>query len=128
MLRGYGSAMGKARRNGTSTVVPPPSVTDEVAYEQRAERTGLERFYRVIPVLSFLFSTLILGYVSPGMQYDEAIFESGAVRLLAQPTRLPPSRPATLKIGSVYLPLMVLPYAGAMKDYLVLLPFALFGT
>src|SRR5688572_23366948 len=120
MVRGYGSAVVRTRTKSRSNVGPPPSVAVERSSAVVAGRSPLDRFYLAVPVFCFLISTLILGYVSPGMQYDEAIFESAAVRLLAHPKRLPPSRQATLEIGGVHFPLMVLPYAGAMKDYLLI--------
>jgi hypothetical protein len=128
MVRGYGSAVVRTRTKSRSNGGPPPAIAVERSSAVVAGRSPLDRFYLAVPVFCFLISTLILGYVSPGMQYDEAIFESAAVRLLAHPKRLPPSRQATLEIGGVHFPLMVLPYAGAMKDYLLIVPFALFGT
>jgi hypothetical protein len=82
----------------------------------------------LIPPIVFLLFTLILGYRDPGLQYDEAIYQTGAVRLLNSPEEPPIVLSTYLRVRTWYLPLMIVPYAGAAKNYLLLLPYSIFGT
>jgi hypothetical protein len=81
------------------------------------------------PPVIYLFMTLLMGLKSVGLQYDEALLQHGAVHMLNS-TGEPPfvhDRGSWVLIGGRYWPLVVIPYIGAVKDYLLLLPFALFG-
>lgn len=71
----------------------------------------LPRYSFVIVGLLYLVATLLLGYQAPGLQYDEAIFYLASVGHTPEPAK---------SLGA--FPLMVMPYAGALKDA-VLMPF-----
>jgi hypothetical protein len=94
----------------------------------RKARAFTRKLAFLIPPIIFLFFTLVLGYKDPGLQYDEAAYQTGAVRLLNAPARRPIALSMHLKVGEWYLPLMIVPYAGAAKNYLLLLPYSIFGT
>lgn len=70
-----------------------------------------------------------LADVGPGLHYDEALFQVGAVHMLATPGPPTFTRPqfGWIEVHGRYWPLMVMPYAGAIGDYLLLPVFALFG-
>ena len=63
------------------------------------------------------------------MYYDEAIFLNGAVHLLGSGQEPPFAHDpwSWVTVFGRQVPIMVLPYVGAIRDYLVLLPFAAFG-
>jgi hypothetical protein len=82
----------------------------------------------VAVALNLVFAT-VLALQSPGLHYDEALMAHGAVHMLTgagEPT-FPHDRGSWVKLGSRWFPLMVIPYVGAAKHYLLLVPFALFG-
>ncbi|MGH9657722.1 MAG: glycosyltransferase family 39 protein [Bryobacteraceae bacterium] len=70
-----------------------------------------------------------MGLEKPGYHYDEALLARGAVHMLNSPGEpaFAHDRWSWVQIGGRYFPIMVLPYAGPIKDYLLLVPFALFG-
>src|SRR5436190_13399967 len=79
-------------------------------------------------VLYLLFSAL-LGFQNPGLHNDEAVYYDGAVHVLNSPQE--PSFAhdpwSWVTIFGRRWPVMVVPYVGAVRAYLVLLPFAFFG-
>lgn len=89
--------------------------------EQRAAIAG---------VLLYVLMAFILGLHCPGLEYDEALLVRGSVHMLHSPAEpLFNHEPGSwVKIGERYWPLMVIPYAGAIKDYLLVLPVAIFGA
>jgi hypothetical protein len=80
-------------------------------------------------VILYLVLAIVLALQSPGLQYDEALMAHGAVHILTgmgEPT-FAHDRGSWVNLGSRWFPLMVIPYVGATKHYLLLVPFALFG-
>ena len=77
----------------------------------------------------YLLMAFIMGLHCPGLEYDEALLIRGAVHMLHSPAEplFNHEHGSWVKIGGRYWPLMVIPYAGAVKDYLLLLPIALLG-
>lgn len=75
---------------------------------------------------------VVLGVVSAlqpvGLQYDEALHERGAVDLLRTASAAAGKQPGDLLVFGRIVRLMVAPYVGAVKDYLLAPQFALFGT
>src|SRR6266481_5269845 len=84
---------------------------------------------RVGSVAIYFLCGAVLGFRSPGMYYDEAIFLNGAVQVLSsgQEPSFAHDPWSWVTILGRRWPIMVMPYVGAVRDYLVLLPFALFG-
>jgi hypothetical protein len=82
----------------------------------------------VFCVFALLIPHWCLGLNSVGMYYDEALFYQGAIAMLHPklPHPLPASHLVSL-LGRDW-PLMTMPYAGAIKSYLALPVFWLFGT
>lgn len=81
-------------------------------------------------LLVYVSWALTLARVGPGLHYDEALFQVGAVHMLASsgpPTFTHPPL-GWLKVHGRYWPVMVMPYAGATSYYVLLPVFALFGT
>jgi hypothetical protein len=74
----------------------------------------------IAAVLTYIAICLYMGLSLPGLQYDEAIYEHGAVALITGD-----ASPDFARDG---FPLMVISYAGAAKFYLLAIPFAVFGT
>jgi len=85
---------------------------------------------RIAAIAVYLLSALGLGLQSPGMHYDEAIYFNSAVHLLT--SRQPPPfaiQPwSWITVADRQWPIMVLPYAGPLRSYLALGPFAMFGA
>ncbi len=77
----------------------------------------------------YLLCALLLGFKEPGLHYDEAVLQHGAVQMLTSSGEpyFAHDRGSWIRFGGRYWPLMVLPYVGSVKAYLLLLPFALFG-
>ena len=75
-----------------------------------------------------LWSVLLI-VANPGLNYDEALLVLGAVQMRHSPQEIPlPHDPNTwVCIHQRCLPLMTARYVGAIKDYLCLPVFALFG-
>jgi hypothetical protein len=80
-------------------------------------------------LLAYLALAALLIAARPGLQYDEALFQHGAVQMLRSPDEptFAHDRGSWVRLAGRHWPLMKLPYAGAAKDYLLLAPFALFG-
>lgn len=80
--------------------------------------------------LLYLAFVFLLGIDKVGLHYDEAIVQHGAVSMLnsAGEPPFPHDRASWLPFAGRYWPVAIIPYAGAVKDYVLLLPFALFGT
>ena len=81
-------------------------------------------------VLTYIAMSLYMGLSLPGLQNDEAIYEHGAVALMTG-DRTPGfvrEDHTWIHIGGRFVPLMVISYAGAAKHYLLIVPFAIFGT
>jgi hypothetical protein len=77
----------------------------------------------------YLLCACILGFRSPGLDYDEAIFFNGAVQVLNSGQE-PTFAHDPWSWGTAFRrrwPIMVLPYVGAVREYLALVPFAIFG-
>src|SRR4051794_36873099 len=85
---------------------------------------------RLAAVAAYLLCACGLGFRSPGLHYDEAIFVNGAVQVLSGRQELAfAAQPwSWVKISGRQWPLMVLPYAGPMRAYAAVLPFAVFGV
>src|SRR5437667_4803459 len=84
---------------------------------------------RVGSVAIYFLCGAVLGFRSPGMYYDEAIFLNAAVQVLSsgQEPSFAHDPWSWVTILGRRWPIMVMPYIGPMRDYLVLLPFSLFG-
>lgn len=84
------------------------------------------------PVLLYLAFAALLIAQRPGLQYEEAAFQHGAVHLLTDPHGPPRgfvSDPAGwIAVGGIYWPLMIVGYVGALPYYVFAVPFALFGS
>jgi hypothetical protein len=89
--------------------------------EQRAAIAG---------VLLYLLMAFILGLHCPGLEYDEALLVRGPVHMLhsSDEPHFNHEPGSWVKLGGRYWPLMVIPYAGAVKDYLLVLPIAILGA
>jgi hypothetical protein len=90
------------------------------------------RFWRFAPlsaVALYFLCACMLGFQGPGMYYDEAIFLNGAVHVLssAQEPSFAHDPWSWCTIFGRRWPIMVLPYVGAVRNYLALIPFAIFG-
>ena len=84
----------------------------------------------VAAAAAFLVIAVGFSSIRVGLHYDEAIFQHGAVHMLygqGAPS-FAQEKGSWLILGRVELPLMIIPYIGAAKFYLLLLPFRLFGT
>ena len=84
----------------------------------------------VAAVALYLLCAVLLGFPGPGMNNDEAVFFNGAVQMVnsGQEPTFAHDPWSWVTISGRRWPLMVLPYAGALRGYLALLPFALFGS
>jgi hypothetical protein len=116
----------------TDSVAEGPS--GEIPHISNSERkTALKkawtRFGFVLPIFIYLVFTQILGPGRVGLQYDEALLQHGAVKMLCCEggPAFGHDAGSWVTIGGHWFPLTVLPYMGAVKHYLVLGPFALFG-
>jgi len=90
----------------------------------------LLRWGPLLAAALYLILAMILGLGSVGLQYDEALQQHGAVHML-NPTNNPGFsyvKGQWIYWSGRYWPLAIVPYVGAVKDYILLLPFALFGT
>jgi len=96
----------------------------------RAGRIAGSGWWVAVAVVVFLSLSLAQIVQSPGMHYDEAILVQGAVRMLTSPDKPTFAHDAGswIPLGKRWWPLMTMPYVGAVKSYLMLLPFAVFGT
>jgi Dolichyl-phosphate-mannose-protein mannosyltransferase len=84
----------------------------------------------VAAVAMYLVCAAWLGFRSPGMDNDEAVFFSGAVHVLnsGQEPSFTHDPWSWITVFGRHWPVMVLPYAGSLRCYLSLIPFALFGA
>src|SRR6266446_10739006 len=84
---------------------------------------------RVGSVAIYFLCGAVLGFRSAGLYYDEAIFLNGAVQVLSsgQEPSFAHDPKSWVTIFGRRWPIMVMPYVGPMRDYLALVPFALFG-
>jgi len=83
----------------------------------------------IAAIAVYLLCACILGFRSPGLFYDEAVFFNGAVQVLnsgQEPTFAHDPWSWGTAFGRRW-PIMVLPYIGAVRDYLALIPFSIFG-
>ncbi|HLG17037.1 MAG TPA: glycosyltransferase family 39 protein [Blastocatellia bacterium] len=90
---------------------------------------GLLRWAPIGAAVLYLTFALLMGANRVGLHYDEAIVQHGAVHMLnsaSEPTFAHHSG-SWVRIAGRYWPLAIIPYAGAVKDYILLLPFAIFG-
>jgi Dolichyl-phosphate-mannose-protein mannosyltransferase len=81
-------------------------------------------------VLVYLACAALLGFQKPGLHNDEAVFFDPAVHMLhsAQEPSFAHDPWSWVTILGWRWPLMVLPYAGAVRSYLAMIPFAVFGA
>ena len=89
-----------------------------------------KRWGVVEAIFVYLLWVVFLGPRSVGLEYDEALLHHGAVHILnsrAEPT-FAHDWGSWLQFGGRYWPLTVIPYMGAVKSYIALVPFAIFGT
>jgi len=84
----------------------------------------------IAAVLTYIAVSLYVGPSLPGLQFDEAIYEHGAVALMTGDRDLDFGREdrSWVNIGGHPIPFMVISYAGAAKFYLLILPYWIFGT
>ena len=87
---------------------------------------------KILPAALILYTLLsvLLIVQNPGVQYDEALLVSGSVQMRHSPQEIDlPHDPNTWYcVHGRCFPLMTVRYAGAIKDYLCLPLFALFGA
>jgi Dolichyl-phosphate-mannose-protein mannosyltransferase len=78
---------------------------------------------------AFLVCACGLGFRSPGLYYDEAIFLNGAVKMLAPGHEIPFAHDpwSWITVFGREWPVMVLPYVGPLRSYLALIPFSIYG-
>jgi hypothetical protein len=84
----------------------------------------------VSAALLYVAAAACFPWDKPGLQYDEALFVRDAVPILGGKSEVPFGHEALswIEIGHRSLPIMDVPYAGAAKGYLAVVPFALFGS
>jgi len=84
----------------------------------------------VCAALLYVAAAACFPWDKPGLQYDEALFVRDAVPILGGKAEVPFGHEplSWIQIGRRSLPIMDLPYAGATKGYLAVVPFALFGS
>jgi hypothetical protein len=90
---------------------------------------GLWNKAPIAAVAAYLLCACLLGFRSPGLDYDEAIFFNGAVQVLhsgTEPTFAHDPWSWVTAFGRRW-PIMVMPYIGPMRGYLALIPFGIFG-
>jgi hypothetical protein len=84
-----------------------------------------------VPPLLYLALAAVLIAQRPGLQYEEAAFQHGAVHLLTAPREEPAGFVAQpsgwVEVAGVHWPLMIVQYVGALSHYVFFLPFAAFG-
>jgi len=94
--------------------------------------TGSSRAARWLPaaaVAVYLCCAAALITARPGLQYDEALMVLGAVHMRHSPGELTlPHDPDTWVCPGRCFPLMTVRYVGALKEYVAMAAFALFGT
>ncbi len=86
---------------------------------------------RSVGLSTLLFALISLPYAlsNVGLEYDEALHQVGAAEILHRGSRAGSSDPATwIHVLGVPFKLMVVPYTGAVKDALLVVPYQLFGT
>jgi hypothetical protein len=101
---------------------------NQMRYAQ-SDSQGLWNKAPIAALAVYLLWACILGFRSPGMNYDEAVFLNGAVQVL-QSGQEPSFAHDPWSWGTAFgrrWPIMVLPYAGALREYLALIPFGIFG-
>jgi hypothetical protein len=97
--------------------------------ETASQINGIWRWAGLGAALLYLSFTLLLGVNRIGFHYDEAISLHGAVHMLnsaGEPTFAHPPG-SWISFAGRYWPLVIIQYAGALKNYLMFLPFAVFG-
>ncbi len=80
--------------------------------------------------LLYFMITRVLEAHPIGLHYDEALYQHGAVQMLhsaSEPT-FAHQEGSWVSLAGRHWPLVIIYYVGAIKDYLLLLPFALFGS
>lgn len=90
-------------------------------------RANWKRAALAAPALLYVALTLMLGWSSVGLQYDEALFHEGGV-YLQRGGDLPLDAAKYWHTGGKAWPLMTMPYAGAIKDYASWPVFAAMGA
>jgi hypothetical protein len=87
------------------------------------------RWGPVAAIATYLGAAVLIGINIPGLQFDEAIFEHGAVHMLRSsgPPPFTHNQGTWIQVGDRHLPLMVLPYIGSATFFVHALAFSLFG-
>jgi hypothetical protein len=90
---------------------------------------GLLRWAGLGAVVLYFITSWLWGAHRIGLHYDEAICAHGAVHMLhsVDPPPFAHDRGSWIRFAGRRGPLVILPYAGAIKDYVLLVPFGLFG-
>jgi len=107
------------------------AITRPSSGPHNTSRRARTEFAAIAAALLFVSVARLFPWSKPGLQYDEALLVRDAVKILvgpAAPSFTPPSASSWIRLRSRSLPIMDLPYIGAMKPYLALLPFAIFGS
>jgi len=84
---------------------------------------------RLAAIATYLLCAAVLGFRSPGMYYDEAIFFNGAVQMVnsGQEPAFAHDQWSWVTLLGRQWPIMVMPYVGSIRNYLAAIPFAAFG-
>jgi hypothetical protein len=88
------------------------------------------RLLQRVAILLYCFFSLMLIRQKPGLSYDEALQVAGAVHMLHAPHQelTVPHDPHTwVEVFGRWFPLMTVRYTGAIKEYVCVLPFKVFG-
>lgn len=96
----------------------------------KTQHNNLWRWSPVGAAALYLLVAYLLGFNSIGLQNDESLHQHGAVHLLTS-TKEPSfvyHKGSWIYFAGRQWPLMIIPYAGAIKHYLMVVPFAVFGT
>ena len=99
-----------------------PLVTEQTRF--------LWRWAGILSAALYLILACLLGLNTLGLQYDEALNQHGAVHLLNS-TEAPSfvyHKGSWINVAGRHWPLMIIPYAGAIKHYVLVVPFAILGT
>ena len=77
-----------------------------------------------------LLCVAVMGFRSPGLYYDEAIFFNAAVHVVNSGQEPPFAHDpwSWITLFDRRWPVMVLPYVGPIRSYLAMIPFAIFGA
>lgn len=107
-----------------------PGEREENATGARAPLGAVAAGIAVGCAFLYVAAAALFPWSKPGLQYDEALFVRDAVQILRTPDEpiFAHQSRSWIPLGRRWLPIMDLPYAGPIKGYLMIVPFALFGT